>query len=270
MKKARLRQRPQRRATITSETPLPEPDAVSDADIDADEPETGPLRRCAVTRERQAKDAMIRFVLAPEDGGKRPVVPDLAATLPGRGIWLSARGDVIEAAVSRGVFARAARGPVAVPQGLTSVLQASLARRIGESLGLARRAGQAVSGFQKAREWLDAGRVGVVMEASDGSPAERERFLGRHAAQVTLVTPLDGTTMGAIFGRDQAVHVVVAKGRLAERIGHDSQRLAGLALRIGVQSGAKTKESRRKPSVQDEQTSPARSDRVNSRMQAGK
>lgn len=241
-----------RRATITSEAPHPEPDAI----IDAEEPETGPLRRCVVTRERQAKEAMIRFVIAPETGGLRPVVPDLAATLPGRGIWLSARGDVVEAAVSRGVFARAARGPVAVPLGLISVLQASLARRIAESLGLARRAGQAVSGFQKAREWLDAGRVGVVMEANDGSPAERERFLGRHAGQVALVTPLDSASMGVVFGRDQAVHVVVAKGRLAERIGHDSERLAGLSLKVGGLSdrkvaGGKTRDSRRKPAGQD-------------------
>jgi hypothetical protein len=53
-----------------------------------DEPETGPLRRCVVTRERLPKERMIRFVVAPD----RRLVPDLVATLPGRGIWLSAPG----------------------------------------------------------------------------------------------------------------------------------------------------------------------------------
>ena len=53
---------------------------------------------------------MLRFVLGPE----RVVVPDLLARLPGRGMWLSARADVVEAAAARGAFARAARGPVTV------------------------------------------------------------------------------------------------------------------------------------------------------------
>ncbi|WP_376099147.1 DUF448 domain-containing protein [Roseomonas sp. CCTCC AB2023176] len=59
---------------------------------------------------------MIRFVLAPSaDGGAPSLVPDLAGRLPGRGMWLSARGDVLERAVSRGAFLKAARGPVLIP-----------------------------------------------------------------------------------------------------------------------------------------------------------
>jgi hypothetical protein len=175
-----------------------------------------------VTRERLAKERLIRFVVAP--GGV--VVPDLAARLPGRGIWLSARGDVIETARTRGAFAKAARGPVTVPSDLLSDLQAALVRRIGEQLGLARRAGQAVAGFSKAREWLENGTAALVVQAADGSPEERARFLGPWAGPVA--TPLDAATLGAVFGRDHVVHVAVAAGRLAERIAAEAGRLAGL------------------------------------------
>jgi len=185
-----------------------------------------------VTRERLAKEKMIRFVVAP--GGL--LVPDLAARLPGRGIWLSARGDVVETARTRGAFAKAARGPVTVPSDLLSGLQAALVRRIGEQLGLARRAGQAISGFSKAREWLANGNAALVVQAADGSAEERARFLGAWAGPVA--TPLDGATLGSVFGRDHAVHVVVAEGRLAERIAMESERLAGLMLAGGVAKGA--------------------------------
>ena len=78
---------------------------------------------------------MIRFVVGPG----RTLVPDLTATLPGRGIWLSASGDVLETARAQGglgrAFARAARGPVTVPPDLPAVLEAALVRRIGELLG---------------------------------------------------------------------------------------------------------------------------------------
>ena len=189
--------------------------------------ETGPLRRCVVTRERLPKERMIRFVLGPD----RTVVPDLAARLPGRGIWLSARADVVETAWTKGglarSFARAARGSVTLPVDLPALLQASLVRRITDLLGLARRAGQAVSGFQKAREWLVAGRAGLVVQASDGSPDERSRFLSG-ARPVPVVAPLPGTELGRVFGRDHAVHVVISPGRLAEALTNEIARLSAL------------------------------------------
>lgn len=182
------------------------------------------MRRCAVSRERRPKEELIRFVIAPD----RSVVPDVTARLPGRGIWLSAKRDVIETARTRGVFAKAARSPVTVPPDLTSVLQALLELRIGELLGLARRAGQAVGGFQKAREWLAGGRVGLVLEARDGSAQERARLLGPHAGQVAVATPLDAAALGAVFGRAHLVHVAVAEGRLAGLLADEAKRLDGL------------------------------------------
>jgi predicted RNA-binding protein YlxR (DUF448 family) len=208
----------------TAATEAAEAAEAGDAEADDAESEKGPLRRCVVTRERLPKERMIRFVVSPD----RVVVPDLTASLPGRGIWLSARGDVVETARTRGAFARAARGPVTVPPDLASGLQVALARRIGDTLGLARRAGQAVSGFAKAREWLAGGRAAVVVQASDGSPDERARCLGGNAGKLPVLTPLDGATLGAIFGRDHAVHVAVAPGRLAERLMVEAARLAGL------------------------------------------
>ena len=194
-----------------------------------DEPETGPLRRCAVTRERDLRGRMVRFVVSPD----RVVVPDLLAKLPGRGIWLSARRDVLENARTRSAFARAARGTVTVPANLVELVQAGLARRVTELLGLARRAGQAVCGFQKAREWLVAGRAGLVVQAADGSRDERMRFLSG-VRDVDVVAPLTGAALGAVFSRDHVVHVVVAHGRLAEALNIETHRLSGIAGQDGL------------------------------------
>jgi uncharacterized protein len=202
--------------------------ALADAAPAEDEPETGPLRRCVVTRERLPKERMIRFVVGPE----RMIVPDLAATLPGRGIWLSARLDVLETARAQGglgrAFARAARGPVTVPPDLPAKLEAALVRRIGEFLGLARRAGQAVAGFDKAREWLRSGRGKLILQASDGSAAERARFMSGADASVAVWDPLPAAALGHVFGRDHVVHVAIEPGRLAERLAVEAARLSGL------------------------------------------
>ena len=185
---------------------------------------------------------MIRFVVGPD----RQIVPDLAARLPGRGIWLSASLDVLESEDARGdgrqkekqgdgryrhlarAFARAARGPVSVPSDLSVLLQTALVRRIGDCLGLARRAGQAIAGYEKAREALRTGRYRLVLQASDGSEAERSRFLSGFGPDLTIIDPLPGEALGRVFGRDYVVHVAVAPGKLAESLVVEAGRLAGL------------------------------------------
>jgi predicted RNA-binding protein YlxR (DUF448 family)/ribosomal protein L7Ae-like RNA K-turn-binding protein len=242
-----------RRLVTTTELPTPDasgPDLAADASppgvldldsADADEPETGPLRRCILTRARLPKERMIRFVVGPD----RALVPDLAARLPGRGIWLSASGDVIQGERAKGdayrlltrAFARAARGPVQVPPDLPVVLETALIRRIGETLGLARRAGQAIAGFEKAREWVRSGRARMVLQASDGSEAERVRFLSGAAGTVIVADPLPGAALGRVFGRDHVVHVAIAPGRLAETLVMDAARLAGVRGRTKTMVG---------------------------------
>lgn len=209
---------------VTPRLPAPPP---SEAPTGQDAPpeteaERGPLRRCIVTRESLPKTAMLRFVLGPD----RVLVPDLEGRLPGRGMWLSARADVLERAVNRGAFAKAVRGAVLLPPDLRVSIVNGLRRRVRDLVGFARRGGQAVTGWQAVREMLQAGRVGLLVEASDGSVAERSRLLnGRH---VPLIAPLTASELGGVFGRDHAVHVAIVSGRMAERIAEEAARLEGL------------------------------------------
>jgi uncharacterized protein len=204
-----------RMPTSPPDAPAPPPS------LDPDR-ERGPFRRCIVSRETLPKEAMLRFVLGPD----ARVVPDVAARLPGRGMWLKAERAALDQAMKKGAFARAAKASVVVPPELPAEIATLLRARLADTLGMARRAGQSVAGFQKVREWLQQGRVGVLLEATDGSPAERARLIGHHAAPVILA--LDTTLLGQVFGRDGAVHVAVARGALAERIRQESARLAGL------------------------------------------
>ncbi len=217
-----MSRRPNRRLQTAEAAPH-----LETGDTEAPE-ETGPMRRCIVSRAQGERGRMIRFVLAPD----RTVVPDLAARLPGRGMWLSPRADVLEAARVNGqlsrAFARAAHGPVSVPADLLATLHAGLSRRVVEHLGLARRAGQAVAGFAKTREWLEEGRAGLILQAMDGSVDERRRILSG-AGDVKIAWPLDGAALGAVFGREYTVHVAVAKGRLAASLMDEILRLSGVS-----------------------------------------
>ncbi len=193
------------------------------AAFEEDEPEKGPLRRCLVTREQGKREEMLRFAMAP--GGR--VVFDVTATLPGRGLWLSAQPGVLHQAIRRGVFARAAKAQVVVPPSLADEVTAALTRRLTDLLGLARRSGAAISGFEKAREWLQIGGAGLVVQAADGSIDERARFVG--GRDIPVVAILNAAALGKIFGRDHTVHAVISPGRLAKMIEIEALRLQGVA-----------------------------------------
>ena len=200
-----------------------QPDFPSIEDLPEEQPETGPLRRCLVTRQSLARETMLRFVVGPV----AEIVFDALATLPGRGLWLSADAIVVEQAIKRGAFARAAKTSVRLPPDLRSRIETTLRSRLTELLGLARRSGNAISGFEKAREWVASGKAGLIVQAADGSPEERARFVG--GSKIPVVTASSAAALGKIFGRDHAVHVAIANGRLARMIEVEAARLAGVA-----------------------------------------
>jgi predicted RNA-binding protein YlxR (DUF448 family) len=182
----------------------------------------GGERRCFVTGEVRPRQSLIRFVVDPAG----TVVPDVAGTLPGRGLWLTASRDIVERACRKGQFARAQRGPAAAPDDLADLVEHLLARRCIELIGLARRAGQVTAGFDQVAETLRAGRAGLLIEAAEAAPggAGKLRALG---TGLPLVTVLTGDELGQAVGRERMVHLAVAPGRLAGRIAEEAARLAG-------------------------------------------
>src|SRR5207302_9584632 len=166
-------------------------------------------RRCIVTGEVRDRGSLLRFVVGP-DGA---VVPDMAARLPGRGLWLTARRDIVDRAVAKRLFARAARRPVVAPAELADRIEDLLAKRCCDALGLARRAGLAVAGFDRVGEAVRRGRAGLLLFALDGAAAGR-RKLGALGRDVPAATALSSAELGAAFGRERIVHVAVAAGPL--------------------------------------------------------
>lgn len=179
-------------------------------------------RRCLVTGERRPRQGLVRFVVDPSG----TVVPDVDGRLPGRGLWLTAARDIVERACRKGLFSRAQRGPASAPDDLADLVERLLARRCIELIGLARRAGQAVAGFEQVAEWLRAGRAGLLIEAADAAPGGAGK-LRALATGLPVVAVLDAAELGAALGRDRAVHVAVAPGRLAQRLIEEAARLGG-------------------------------------------
>ena len=201
-------------------------------DKDQDDPE----RRCIATGESQPKAGLVRFVVGPE----QQLVPDLLNRLPGRGIYVSADRAAIDKAAKKGLFARAAKASVKVPDGLADMVEAGLARRVTDLISMARKAGDAVTGYEKVKDWLTKGQARVLIQASDGSERGKSKL---HApdGEATFIGCMTAQELGLSFGREHAIHAALAAGGLTRRVVEEAARLAGLrVLAQGLRIGGET------------------------------
>jgi predicted RNA-binding protein YlxR (DUF448 family) len=182
---------------------------------------TGPLRTCIVTGETMAPERMIRFVVGP-DGD---VVPDLARRLPGRGMWLRAERAIVEQAIVKKAFVRAARAAVKAAPDLPQRIEKLLLDRSLEDLSRARRAGRAVAGFVKVEQMVGQRRAGLVIVAGE---ADGDGLAKLEATGVAIERLGNAALLGGVFGREQAVYVAVARddasGQFIHRIASGAAR----------------------------------------------
>ena len=207
----------------------------ADVDVAAeDEALASPsLRRCIVTRQALEKPALIRFVVDPD--GR--VAPDLKERLPGRGLWVTANRAVLDQAVAKNAFAKAARQQVKIDRDLADRVVALARREVAELLGLARKSGQLVAGFEKVEAALRAGKVRVLVAASDGAADGRGKLARLAGSGVEICAPLTATELAQALGREHAVHAAIKAGGLAEKTIIASRRFA--ALEEGAGTGAR-------------------------------
>jgi len=212
-------------------------------------------RRCIVTGDSLDARCLIRFVIGPEG----QVVPDLAAKLPGRGLWVTGRREVIERAAEKALFARAAGQKCEVSQNLGREVAALLRIRALDSLGLARRAGAIVQGFEKIVTAAEKGSIAALIVAQDGSEDSRRKLVGKLVSKLSqgagqkgagqkgagqkgagqegrgerrnliVVTALDGDELSLALGRPNVVHAALKAGpatdKMAKKLLADLARL---------------------------------------------
>lgn len=115
---------------------------------------------------------------------------------------------------------------MAVPDDLANRIEALLAQRCIDAIGLARRAGLAIAGFERVSAAARRGKAAVLVVAVDGAEGGRRkiRALGR---DVPLVCVLTARELGAAFGREQVVNASLGSGALSARLVADAEKIVG-------------------------------------------
>ena len=179
-------------------------------------------RRCLVGRDTVSVDHLIRFVVGPD----QTIVPDLEGRLPGRGLWVRAQRHAIDTACEGNHFAKAARAPVQIEDGLANRVEALLAQRCLNIIGLARRSSDAVAGFEKVKALLKNRRSAVLFIAKD-SGGDGRRKMYSISGDAEIVDLFSSIELGRVFGREKTVFGALVEGGLANLLIKEAGRLKG-------------------------------------------
>ncbi len=181
-------------------------------------------RRDLVTHQAMDEARLIRFVAGP-DG---MVAPDLGRKLPGRGMWVEASRASVDAAVKKNLFSRSAKAPLKPTADLANTVESLLIRRCLDQLGLARREGVLISGFEKSAASIRSGKAAWLIEAADGSSDGRGKLVALARHQTTKVCgAFSSDDLSLALGLENAIHAVLLHGGRADRWTIEVERLAG-------------------------------------------
>ena len=190
-------------------------------------------RKCVLSGEHAARDALIRLALGP-DGA---IAPDVRAKAPGRGAWIGVDRQTLEAAQAKGrlkgALARAFKtGDLSIPDDLGERIEAALRQSALDRLGLEARAGTLLTGSEKIETAARRGEVYMLIHAADASADgngkldQAWRVGGGGDAKLAqgVVFPAERAILSLALGRQNVVHVAIIDRAAAARVGHALDR----------------------------------------------
>ncbi len=180
-----------------------------------------PERSCIVSGELCDKSQLLRFVVGPD----KQVVPDVAGKLPGRGMWVRCSSAHLEQAIAKKLFSRAAKCQLNASPELLPLTEELLYQRVMHAIGMARKAGVAIQGFDKVSSALAKGQVIALLHAADAADDGIRKLKCNDNILISRLLSRDD--LSQFMGSENAVHVAILQGGAGENFIKEYRRFAG-------------------------------------------
>ncbi len=178
------------------------------------------MKVCFATKKTARREEMLRFVISPDE----TVVFDVNEKLPGAGMWLMADKTIVQKAVEKKLFNKVAGRTVDIPSDLVEKVGFLLKQRCLTLLGLARKAGCLVFGFEGVKKALGTGQTVIAFASEDASENGKQK-LYHPDNNVHFFDFFTREDLGQITGQDSQVHVAVLRSSVADKILHSAMKL---------------------------------------------
>ena len=191
-----------------------------------------PLRRCIISRTSQPQNKMIRFIITNND----TIIPDLAKTLPSRGIWITCNRSFLEKAITHSLFTKVAKRSIRADHSMISTIIDTLEQRCLTLLGQIRRAGYLVIGLEDVSNALQTGPQykpernqlpTALIQASNLSESKSLK-LRNVAPNLPIIDIFSDIRLGHVLGKNSVDHALASYTDLTNSLLNEVQRLKAI------------------------------------------
>lgn len=176
--------------------------------------------RCLVTGHVLPADYLLRFAIDPQNR----LVPDLRGNLPGKGVWVCDSRKAVEKAVSEGLFSEEAGMALEVDQALPDTVESLLRQQLLSFLGLVKRNGGIVTGFEKVKSALTYRQAIMVFEAQDAARNSRGK-IAEVSESIACYEMFASKELSHALGTTHTVHAAVTHPEMAKNVERLAERL---------------------------------------------
>jgi len=155
------------------------------------------------------------------------IIPDIYDKLPGNCIWIGYERQEIEKLIAKRSKSALDEEIIYKCKNLCSAIEKQLRKNIFLKLSLARKSGQAMSGFENVKMAIKSDSVGLLFHACDGSKKELGRITNS-SLKLPVVDLFNSEELGKVFNKDTIVHSCVLKCSLANSLILDVKKLEGI------------------------------------------
>ncbi len=182
-------------------------------------------RRCIATGEICHQADLLRFAISP-DG---VLVPDIKATLPGRGIWITPKAVIIRNAIAKGMFNKAAKQKLHISDDIVDLAESLLLQHCLNYLQRAKIAGVLVAGFEKVYSALQANKVAILIHSKDASGNGCRKLDKLTNENVRIIKEFDREMLATTLNIPTVVHIALQSCGLSLAFLSAYERWAGFS-----------------------------------------
>lgn len=178
------------------------------------------IRKCIVCGEVKEKEQLLRFTLTPDN----QIIPDFKKKLPGKGIYVSVSKVALQKAVEKNLFAKAVKKNAKVSAELMQTVEDLLRKKGLESICLAKKAGDLVTGFEKVGEKIKYNKAAFLLEAADAGADGHQKIMAL-AGGLEIFSLYSVEELDKALDKVNTVHAALLKGDMAKLVHTDLVRL---------------------------------------------
>ena len=175
-------------------------------------PKKTQIRTCIVTREEHHKSELLRFVVN-KDG---IVYFDQNQKLPGRGLYVTPSLDALKTAIQKKQFSKSAKRQVQVADDLMDQVASTLRQHVLSYISMTKRASVLIASLTNLEKYIKNNKIACYITSSSQDSDGYRKMISKIGSSAPIITEFSNDELSRILGLENAVHLAMKEGELAE------------------------------------------------------